>query len=102
MAAHAWRGDLATTGAAVSPAYAIREGLAELREIEQAFLCPQDRRIGVLVVINEKDYDAMSRIFEREREIVEALPGIDVNFELIIRNGRPLQEIVQPRGTLLF
>lgn len=102
MAAHLWRGDLATACAAVSPAHTVRAALEALPEVEQVFLVQYDRSLDVLTVIDQKDYDAMGRIFDREQEIIEALPGIEVSFDLVIRSGRPLRQVVEPRGTLLF
>lgn len=44
----------------------------------------------------------MGKIFEVENKIINALTGTPINFDVVIRDGRPLGEIVSPRGRLLF
>jgi hypothetical protein len=95
---------MATAGAlAVSPVTAIRDALYAIPEIEQAFVYIDfEQSIAVLTVMADKDYDTQNRIFEAEQEIIEHLPGIKVTFKLVVRCGRPLGELVSPKGNLLF
>ena len=103
MAAHAWRGDVATAGVAASPISLISDGLRDIPEIEQAYVSQEgDRSLSVLLVVNENDFDIHRRIFEREREIIRVLVGIEIGFRLVVRQGRPLREILRPHGNLLF
>ncbi len=75
----------------------------QIKEIEQVYIAPEtERRLRVWMVINENDYEAQKRIFAEEARIIDALPEIDLGFELIVRSGRPLGEIVNPPGSLLF
>ena len=102
MATHRWRSDLATA-VSISPMNVIRDAFSPLTEIEQVFVFKEgDARLSVLIVVNEKDYDAQKRIFEREADIIDALAGIQISFDVIIRDNRPLRQIITPRGNLLF
>ncbi|HLH08945.1 MAG TPA: hypothetical protein VKW78_17020 [Terriglobales bacterium] len=95
--------DLATVCAPVTPASAIRDTLIGIPEIEQVFLEPEgERGISVLVVIDKKDYPTQRRIFEKEIEIGDSFPAMEISFSLVIRDGRPLRDVVSPRGTVLF
>jgi hypothetical protein len=88
---------------AVSPVTAIRDALYEVPEIEQAFVyLDGEQSIAVLTVMAEKDYEAQDRIFDAEKEIIESLPGIKVTFKTVVRCGRPLGELVSPKGNQLF
>jgi hypothetical protein len=102
LATRAWRNELATTLPAVSPVSVIRDALSDVPEVEQVFVEVVERSIAVLAVMAEKDYEAQHRLFAVEQEIIESLPGIRVTFKLVVRCGRPLRELVSPKGSLLF
>lgn len=91
-----------TYSVAVNPATVIRDVLRELNEVEQVFVYRENDCLSVLAVMDQKNHDAMRRLFAKEAEIVAALTGMQVNFDLVLRCGRPLSEVVSPRGTLLF
>lgn len=87
----------------LSPAHVVRDALSALPEVEQVYIWTTgDNRITVLTVIGDRNYAAQKRIFRAEAEIIEALPGVEIGFDLVIRDGRPLRELISPRGTLLF
>jgi hypothetical protein len=94
---------LATLAIASNPASAVRDGFREVPEVEQVYLAyAGDRAVTVLIVIDKKDYAVMRRIFEVESGIIEALPGISINFDVIVREGRPVGDLVSPRGNPLI
>lgn len=91
------------TLAAVTPASVVRDEFRDIPEIEQVYLANAgDSGMTALIIIDKKDYTAMQRIFGKEARIIEALPGIAINFDLIIRDGRSVGDLISPRGTLLF
>src|SRR6266568_2276601 len=80
MATRAWRTELASTYASVNPATMMRDVLHEIPEVEQVFvLRDRDSEMSVLIVMDEKKHDAMRRLFAKEAEIVNALPGLQVS-----------------------
>lgn len=94
---------MAATYVASNPASVVREGFEDISAIEEVFLSNDgDRGLAALIVIDKKDYAVMSQIFEVENNIINALTGTPINFDVVIRDGRPLGEIVSPRGRLLF
>lgn len=104
MATRVWRGDVASAGAlAVSPITAVRDTLYEIPEIEQAYVYVDgERSFALLTVMADKNDDAEARIFQAEKEIIENLPGLRITFKLVVRCGRPLGELITPKGNLLF
>jgi len=91
------------TYVAQNPASVVREVFSDVQEIEQVFLSNDgDRGLVALVVVPEKKYEVLRRIFDLETKIINALPGTPINFDVLIRDGRPLGNIVSPRGRLLF
>jgi hypothetical protein len=72
-------------------------------EIEQVFLSNDgDSGLGALIVVDQKDYTALRRIFELETDIIKALPDTKITFDVVIRDGRSLGDVVSPRGRLLY
>lgn len=87
----------------LSPAHVVRDALSVLPEVEQVYLWTTgENRVTVLTVVENRDYASLEQIFDAEAEIINALPGIEIGFDLIIREGRPLNQLISPRGTLLF
>jgi hypothetical protein len=86
-----------------NPASVVRDVFLEVEEVEQVFLSDDgDRGFVVLIVVGDKDYAVLNHIFELETKIISALPGIPINFDVVVRDGRPLVDVVSPRGRLLF
>jgi len=81
----------------------VRDVFVDVAEIEQVFLSDDgDRGFAALIVLASKDYEVLHRIFDLESNVIKALPGTPINFDVVIRDGRPLGEVVNPRGRLLF
>lgn len=103
LIAYYGRKDISTGILRANPASVVRDVFSGVAEIEQVFLSNDgDRGIATLIVIGEKNYDVLQHIFDLESNIIKALPGTPINFDVVIRDGRPLGEIVNPRGRLLF
>ena len=94
---------MATAVMSASPAHVVRDALFAIARVEQVFVSSStDGGISVLTVVGDRDYAVQKQIFRTEAEIIHSLPGIEVGFELVIRDGRPLDQLISPRGTLLF
>jgi uncharacterized protein (UPF0332 family) len=88
---------------AANPASVLREVFREIPEVEQVYISQDgDRGVSALIVVDQKNYAALNRIFQNETTIIDALPGTPVNFDVVIREGRPLADVVQPHGRPLF
>ncbi|HET9406792.1 MAG TPA: hypothetical protein VFO39_06105 [Candidatus Sulfotelmatobacter sp.] len=91
------------TYVATDPASVVREIFREVREIEQVYLSHDGNRgVSALIIIDGKDYAVLNRIFQQEQIIIDAVPGMPINFDVVIRDGRPLAEVVTPHGRPLF
>jgi hypothetical protein len=91
------------THVVANPATVIHDVFSDVAEIEQVFLSENgESGISALVVIGEKNYDALRHIFDVEATIIQALPGMKINFDVVIRDGRSLGDVVSPRGRLLY
>ena len=98
-----WRIDNLATYSVSNPASIVRDVFADVAEIEQVFLSNDgDRGLAALIVVAEKNYDVLHHIFDLEHSVIKALAGTPINFDVVIRDGRPLGEVVNPRGRLLF
>jgi hypothetical protein len=88
---------------AADPASVVRTAFLDVAEIEQVYLSNDgDRGLVALIVVDVKDYPVLRRIFDLEKNIINSLPGTPINFDVVIRDGRPLGDVVSPRGRLLF
>jgi len=91
------------THVVANPASIIHDVFSDVAEIEQVFLSENgESGISALVVIGDKNYDALRHIFDLETTIIKALSGVKVNFDVVIRDGRSLGDVVSPRGRLLY
>ena len=98
-----WRADNLATFIAANPASVVREHFLKIAQIEQVYLSNDgDRGLVALIVVDTKDYTLLRNIFELEAKIIEALPGTPINFDVVIREGRPLGNVINPRGRMLF
>lgn len=88
---------------AADPASVVRNAFRDVAEIEQVYLSNDgDRGLVALIVVDVKDYPVLRRIFDLETNVINSLPGTPINFDVVIRDGRPLGDVVSPRGRLLF
>ncbi len=91
------------TYALTSPANVIRDTFRNVAEIEQVYLATDgEDGIFAMIVVDAKDYPTLRRIIDLETSIINTLPGTPIEFDIVIREGRPLGDIVSPRGRLLF
>jgi hypothetical protein len=65
-------------------------------EVECVFVDKEDdRSFVVCTVVNERDPEVRSRIYDRELAILDAHPGIDFEFNILSRRNRPLAQVMQ-------
>jgi len=64
-------------------------------EVECVFVEKEDdRSFIVYTVVNERDLEVRSRIYDRELAILDANPGIGIEFNILSRRNRPLEALM--------
>jgi hypothetical protein len=78
--------------------------LSLVHEVEQVFVQRQDNKkeFKVLTVVNERDPAVRTRIYAREREIIDNYPNFDFDFHIVARMNRDIQQIANGAGKLAY
>lgn len=72
--------------------------LTMVPEVECVFVDKDDDNSFVVsTIVNDRDLQVRSRIYDREMAILEAHPGIDFEFNIISRRNRPLAQVMTTR-----
>jgi hypothetical protein len=72
--------------------------LTMVPEVECVFVEQEaDSSFAVYTVVNERDLDVRSKIYDREMEILESNPGINIEFNILSRRNRPLESIIRSK-----
>jgi hypothetical protein len=67
-------------------------------EVECVFVEKDDDcSFTVYTVVNERDLEVRSRIYDRELAILDANPGIGIAFNILSRRGRVLESVIQSK-----
>ena len=67
-------------------------------EVECVFVEKEDdASFTVYTVVNDRDLDVRSKIYDREMEILGANPGIKIEFNILSRRNRPLGTVIQSK-----
>lgn len=80
----------------------MRDDLASVQQIEQVFVQTGASSWSVLLIVDKYDAKAEKKIIEVEGELIDAFPWLDVDFDVVYRDGRPLADVVSPKGFQLF
>lgn len=72
--------------------------LTMVPEVESVFVEKEDdSSFTVYTIVNERDLEVRSRIYDRELAILSALPGIALEFNILSRRNRPLESVIQSK-----
>ncbi|PYV67957.1 MAG: hypothetical protein DMG96_37775 [Acidobacteria bacterium] len=80
----------------------VRDLLAAIPEVEQAYAESSRDSLSVLVVVPDKNEDVQSKIFKAEAELIDAFPSLDIDFDVVFRCDREFRDIVSPSGVRLL
>jgi hypothetical protein len=80
----------------------VKDLLASIPEIEQAYAASDRDSLSVVIVIPDKSRDVQRRIFKAEGELIDTFPSLDVDFDVVFRCGRELSDVISPRGVRLI
>jgi hypothetical protein len=88
--------------ATISPSALVRDVLHSLPAVEQVFMETAGNCLNITTVMDGKDAASMDELFEAEARIIDALPENQLSFDVVLRLGRPLRDLIVPKGTSLF
>ncbi len=72
--------------------------LTMVPEVECVFVEKDDDcSFTVYTIVDERDLEVRSRIYDRELAILDANPGIGIEFNILSRRGRALESVVQSK-----
>ena len=76
--------------------------LRKIHEVERVYVQGREGSLSFLIVVPDKNLAVQDRVYAVESEVIDAFPHSDIDFDVVFRCGRPLEDIVSPKGTLLF
>jgi hypothetical protein len=80
----------------------LHEELCSVPEVQQVFVQSSKTSLDVLIVLPHHDVQLERRIAEIEGQIVESFPWLNVDFDVVLLQGRQLSDIATPKGFQLF
>ena len=81
---------------------AIRATLADIQEIESAFLLIRENTFFITVIVPTKDYNVEDRIYDLQLRLMDQFANYLFDFNIIPRNGRKATDIVTPGGQVIL
>lgn len=93
---------MAVHAQAVNEFHMVKDELFAIPEVERVFVNSVQSSLEVTVIIPDSNPAVLDRVVSVESDLINAFPWLEVDFDIVFRCGRPLNEVVSPRGTLLF
>jgi hypothetical protein len=89
-----------TTG--VNELQVLKDDLAQIPQVKQVFVKSDRQSSCVLIILDDYDRRAERKIVEVEASFVDAYPWLDIDFDVVYLRGRPLADVVSPKGFQLL
>ena len=93
---------MATATPILNETQALRDLYRRIAAVEQVYARVDRECIAVSVVSSSREPEVLSEIFRAEGAVMDHFPGTQFCFDVIFKDGRSMQEIGVPGGTLLF
>ena len=87
---------------AISELQILREDLSAIPEVLQVFAQNDTKHLAALIILDNYDREAESKILDVESALIEAFPWLDVDFDVVYLAGRSMAEVVSPKGFQLI
>jgi len=88
--------------AGVSELHILRDDLVGVPEVKQVFVKSDRQSLSVLIILDEYDRKAERKIVKIEADLIDAYPWLDIDFDVVYLSGRPLADVVSPKGFQLL
>ncbi|HZX13165.1 MAG TPA: hypothetical protein VFF49_02045 [Thermodesulfobacteriota bacterium] len=73
---------------------AIISEIATVTSVEQIFVKEKNRVVTIWTIINDDDRQVRRNIYEKEENVFDRFPDIKLDFNVVMRRNRPLEEIM--------
>ncbi|HEY6348897.1 MAG TPA: hypothetical protein VI636_05745 [Candidatus Angelobacter sp.] len=81
---------------------AIRTALAQIQEIESAYLLARSNKLAVTIIVPTKNYDVEDRICDVQLRLMDQFTNYFFDFTIVPLNGRKAADVVTPSGQLIL
>jgi hypothetical protein len=94
---------MAVHAQALSELHMVKDELYAIPEVERVFVSSgPGNAFDVMVILPDNSSDVLDKVISVEGNVIKAFPWLEVDFDIIFRNGRALNDVVSPKGSLLF
>jgi hypothetical protein len=80
----------------------LQEEFSSVSEVQQVSVQVSETSLNVLVVLPHHDVQVERRIAEIEGQIRDSFPWLNIDFDIVLLQGRKLSDLVSPKGFQLF
>jgi hypothetical protein len=80
----------------------VKDELFAIPEVERVFVSSSQSVLDVTVIVPDNNPAVLDKVVSVEANLIDAFPWLDVDFDIIFRCGRSLNDVVLPQGSLLF
>ena len=81
----------------------LQEELSSVAEVQQVFVQQSSSNsLDVLIVVPDHDVELERRLAEIEGQIADSFPWLNLDFDIVLLQGRQLSDVVSPKGFQLF
>lgn len=80
----------------------LHEELFSVTEIQQVFVRNTKTSLDVLIALQHHDVALERRLAEIQGQLTDAFPWLNIDFDIVMLQGRPLSDVVTPKGFQLF
>lgn len=80
----------------------VKDELFAIDQIERVYVQSTQSSFEVTIIVRDSDPIILDRLATIEKNVVDAFPWLAVDFDIIFRANRPLNDVVTPKGSLLF
>lgn len=80
----------------------VAEKIFTIPEVEYVFLSLENDSINIWTVINKLDREVRKKIYDVEYDILDILKGFQLDFHVICRNDRNIEELYTSNARMIF
>lgn len=93
---------MALASATRSEMQVLHEELLSVSEIQQVFVRNTKTSLDVLIALPHHDVALERKLAHIQGELTDAFPWLNIDFDIVLLQGRSLSDVVTPKGFQLF
>lgn len=80
----------------------VKDEMSAIPEVESAYIESDRQSLDITVIVADNNPTVLDKIIAVETSLTNTFPWLDIDVDIVFRCGRPLNELLSPKGSLLF